>query len=95
MPLFDGFIKYDFFTGDSQIHEFGRGRYGGEEYLSRPDATAEDDGWLLRLHEVEETSGVVVMAQEMTAEPVARIIIPTRVPYGFHGTWIAQAQITG
>lgn len=98
MPLFDGFIKYDLFTGSSQTHEFGRGRYGGEGvFVPRPGATAEDDGWLLTFvyDELEERSDlVVVMAQDMTAEPVARIMIPTRIPYGFHGTWITQAQIT-
>jgi len=48
-------------------------------------------GYLHLYDEVEETSVVVVMAQEMTAEPVARII-PTRVPYGFHGTWLHSAD---
>ena len=99
MPLFDGFIKYDLLTGSSQTHEFGSGRYGGEGvFVPRPGATAEDDGWLLTFvhDEVEGTSELVVlMAQDMTAEPVARIMIPTRVPYGFHGTWITQAQMAG
>lgn len=93
IPLFNGFIKYDLFTGGSQTHEFGRGRYGGEGvFVPRPGATAEDDGWLLTFvyDELEQRSElVVVMAQDITAEPVARIIIPNRVPYGFHGTWIS------
>jgi carotenoid cleavage dioxygenase len=97
MPLFDGFIKYDLLTGSSQTHEFGPGRYGGEGvFVPRLGATAEDDGWLLTFvhDELEGTSElVVVMAQDMMAEQVARIMIPTRVPYGFHGTWIAQAQM--
>ncbi len=92
MPLFDGLIKYDLISGTSQSHEFGRGRYGSEAvFVPQPGATNEDDGWLLTFvyNEVEETSElVVVSAKDITAEPIARILIPTRVPYGFHGIWI-------
>lgn len=98
MPLFDGLIKYDLLTGSSQTHNFGSGRYGGEGvFVPKPGATEEDEGWLLTFvyDTKEETSELVVVnAQDMTAEPVARIIILTRVPYGFHGTWIAQAQMS-
>lgn len=99
MPQFDGLLKYDLLNCSSQTHEFGSGRYGGEGvFVPRPSATEEDDGWLLTFvyDTVEETSELVVInAQDMTSEPIARIIIPTRVPYGFHGTWIAQAQMSG
>ncbi|MBG1264882.1 carotenoid oxygenase family protein [Nostoc commune] len=95
-PLFllEGIIKYDFSSGKSQIHQHGQGRYGGEAvFAPRPTATAEDDGWLMTFvhDEGSDTSELVVVnAQDMTAEPVARVIIPQRVPYGFHGTWVAQ-----
>jgi carotenoid cleavage dioxygenase len=92
MPLFDGLIKYDFVKGNSQTHEFGRGRYGGEAvFAPRKGATDEDDGWLITFvydEEKESSELVVVSGKDITAEPVARIQIPQRVPYGFHGTWI-------
>jgi carotenoid cleavage dioxygenase len=98
MPLIHGLIKYDFSNGNSQIHEFGAGRYGGEAvFVPRPGATAEDDGWLITfVHDtVEETSELVVVnAQDVTAEPIARILIPQRVPYGFHGAWVSEEQLT-
>ncbi|WP_138500554.1 carotenoid oxygenase family protein [Nostoc sp. PA-18-2419] len=94
LPLFEGIIKYDLNSGKSQIHEYGEGRYGGEAvFAPRPGATAEDDGWLMTFVQDENSNTselVVVNAQDVTAEPVARVIIPQRVPYGFHGTWIAQ-----
>jgi carotenoid cleavage dioxygenase len=31
---------------------------------------------------------VVIDASDFTAQPVARIKLPHRVPYGFHGNWI-------
>lgn len=96
-PLFDGLTKYDFVTGHSETHKFGRGRYGGEAvFVPRKSAVAEDDGWLLTFvyDTVEGQSELVVVnAQDMTAEPVARLLIPQRVPYGFHGTWICDEQM--
>ncbi|MFN6515417.1 MAG: carotenoid oxygenase family protein [Nostoc sp. CreGUA01] len=93
LPLFAGIIKYDFSNGKSQTHEFGEGRYGGEAvFAPRPGATAEDDGWLMTFVHDEGSDIselVVVNAQDVTAEPVARVIIPQRVPYGFHGAWVA------
>ena len=31
-----------------------------------------------------------VAAQDFTAEPVARVHLPARIPLGFHGSWIAD-----
>ena len=35
---------------------------------------------------------VIIDASDVTAEPVARVHLPVRVPAGFHGSWIADAQ---
>ena len=62
-------------------------------FAPRPGAIAEDDGWLVTFVYDENSNSselVVVNAQDVTAEPVARVIIPQRVPYGFHGTWVAE-----
>ncbi|MBD2293563.1 carotenoid oxygenase family protein [Anabaena sphaerica FACHB-251] len=96
-PLFEGVIKYNFRDGKSQTHEFGQGRYGGEAvFAPRLNATAEDDGWLITfVHDqnLETSELVVINAQDVTSEPVARVIIPQRVPYGFHGAWVTAAQL--
>jgi carotenoid cleavage dioxygenase len=91
-------IKYDFSTGASQTLKFGSRRYGGEAvFVPRPGAVTEDDGWLLTFvhDEGSDTSELVVVnAQDFTAEPVARVLIPQRVPYGFHGTWVSEEQLS-
>ncbi|QLE58166.1 carotenoid oxygenase family protein [Nostoc sp. TCL26-01] len=91
---FDGLLKYDFMRNYSQSHDFGRGRYGGEAvFVPRPDGVEEDDGWLLTFvyDKAKNTSELLVVdAQYFTDEPVARILLPQRVPYGFHGIWIPQ-----
>ncbi|MBD2141054.1 carotenoid oxygenase family protein [Anabaena sp. FACHB-1250] len=92
-PLFEGVIKYDFEKGTSQTHEFGKNRHGGESvFVPSPNATAEDAGWLMTFvydENSQRSELLVINAEDMTSEPIARVIIPQRVPYGFHGTWIS------
>ena len=97
MPLFDGIVKYDLNTNKSQTHEFGAGRYGGEAvFAPHPDGKDEDDGWLITFvydREAETSELVIINAKDITFEPAARVLIPQRVPYGFHGAWISSAQL--
>ncbi|MBU7584249.1 MAG: carotenoid oxygenase family protein [Nostoc sp. TH1S01] len=99
VPLFEGVIKYDFHHGTAQINVFGQGRYGGESvFVARPNGTTEDDGWLMTFvhDETANTSELLVMnAQDITGEPVARVLIPQRVPYGFHAAWVTEKQLQG
>lgn len=104
--LFDGLIKYDFAPHSSgtpgpavetHFHEFGPSRYGGEAvFVPRPQSKAEDDGWLLSLvyDETTELSELVILdAMAMDHSPIARILIPQRIPYGFHGIWLERSQV--
>ncbi|MBD2343824.1 carotenoid oxygenase family protein [Anabaena subtropica] len=97
LPLFDGIIKYDLHNGKSQTHEYGQGRYGGEAvFVARPGAKSEDDGWLVTYvydHAEESSELFVVNAQDVNSEPVARVLLPQRVPYGFHGAWVSEEQL--
>ncbi|MDX2212749.1 MAG: carotenoid oxygenase family protein [Oculatellaceae cyanobacterium bins.114] len=93
MPKFDGLLKFDFDHQSIQAHSFGAGCYGGEGvFVPRPGATSEDDGWLMTFvhDETQDRSELVIVnPQAMTDEAIARIQMPQRVPYGFHGTWVA------
>ncbi|MFZ1028299.1 MAG: carotenoid oxygenase family protein [Limnoraphis robusta] len=97
VPLFEGINKYDFENNSCEVHLFGEGRFGGEAvFAARSDDSTEDAGWLVTFvyDENEQQSELVIVdAQNITAEPVARVIIPQRVPYGFHGTWVSQEQL--
>ncbi|MFM5901765.1 MAG: carotenoid oxygenase family protein, partial [Dolichospermum sp.] len=76
-PLFDGVIKYDFENGTSQTHEFGKNRYGGESvFVPSPNATAEDQGWLVTFvydENSQRSELLVINAEDMTSEPIARV----------------------
>jgi len=97
MPLFEGVIKYDLNSGKSQTHEFGKGRYGGEAvFVPRVGGSEEDEGWVMTFvydSNEDKSELVIVNAQDMTSQPVARVLIPQRVPYGFHGDWVGEEKL--
>jgi carotenoid cleavage dioxygenase len=94
---FDGALKYDLETGRSWAYGLGPGRVSGEwVFAPRDGATAEDDGYLLSFvfDRAENRSELVILrAQDITQGPVARVLLPVRVPYGFHGIWLPAAQV--
>ena len=63
--------------------------------LSDP-AAPEDDGYILTFMHNEETSKselLILDARSPTLEPVATVKLPSRVPYGFHGTFITSDEL--
>lgn len=97
--LFDGIVRYDLHTGERQDHRFGAGRWGSEApFAPRDGSTGEDDGYLVSFvtDERENRSEVVVLdAADLAAGPVCRILLPVRVPVGFHATWVRADQLGG
>lgn len=95
--LSDGLLKYDLQTGRSELHHHGKGRSGGEGvFVPRPGGKAEDDGWVITFVHDEASNQselVVIDATRFTDAPVARVKMPGRVPFGFHGAWIGAAEI--
>ena len=90
--FFHGALKYDLLRGTSQAHLLPKGHTCGEwVFAPRPGATAEDDGFLMTYvdNQPEGRSELVILdASNLLQRPLARVILPHRVPYGFHGAWI-------
>lgn len=88
----DALHKYDFDKKTCVAYGFGKGRLGGEPvFVPRPGAKAEDDGWLVTyVHDAgtEQSEMLLIDARDLKAEPLARVLLPGRVPFGFHGVWI-------
>jgi carotenoid cleavage dioxygenase-like enzyme len=87
---FGGVIKRDHRTGRRERWSPEPAVHGGE-WLFVPAGTDEDAGYLLTyLHDDRTDSSelAVVDAADVARGPVARVALPQRVPYGFHGTWV-------
>ncbi|WP_163509898.1 carotenoid oxygenase family protein [Fodinicola acaciae] len=95
--LFDGLVKYDISTGAKTQWSFGQGRWGSEApFAPRDGSTSDDDGYLVTFvqDERENRSELDIFdAADVTAGPVARVLLPQRVPLGFHATWIRADQL--
>ena len=88
-------LKYDFDRGTSEAQAFGDGQSSGEGvFVPRSEDAAEDDGWVMSLvydRTTDRSDLVILDAQDFSGEPVARVHLPQRVPYGFHGNWVPDA----
>jgi carotenoid cleavage dioxygenase len=95
MPYEDTRVfKHDLVAGERSAHDFGAGAHPGEfVFVADPDrAGVEDGGWLMGLvHGADDARLAVLDAQDVGAPPVAEVRIPRRVPFGFHGNWVADA----
>ncbi len=89
-----GLIKYDLTTGRSEVHDFGPGRQPGEGvFVPDPSASGEDEGYVLAYvyDAARDGSDLVILdASRFSGPPVATIPLPQRVPFGFHGNWVAD-----
>jgi carotenoid cleavage dioxygenase len=94
MPYDDTRVfKHDLAAGVREDHDFGAGAHPGEfVFVADPDrAGVEDGGWLLGIvHGDDDARLAVLDAQDVAAPPVAEVRIPRRVPFGFHGNWVAD-----
>lgn len=88
-------IKHDVINRTQELHHHGPGREAGEPvFVSRAGGEAEDDGWLLITVFDKNTnrSDVVILdAQDVGGDEVARIELPVRIPHGFHGNWVRDS----
>jgi len=96
MPYDDNRVfKHDLSAGEREVHDFGAGAHPGEfVFVADPDrAGSEDGGWLLGMvHGHDDARLAVLDAQDVAGPPVAEVRIPRRVPFGFHGNWVADAS---
>ncbi len=89
---FPGILKHDMMSGERTRHDLGWGRHSSEPYfIPRANATTEDDGYLMSFVYDEHRCAselLVLDATDLYAPPLARVMLPVRVPYGFHGSWL-------
>ena len=87
-------LKHDLRAGTTEQHKFAGGGQPGEfVFVPADGATSEDDGYLMGYvyDPTRDSSNFVVLnAHDITADPIASVRLPQRVPFGFHGNWVAD-----
>jgi carotenoid cleavage dioxygenase len=89
-PEFDRIVKYDRKTGARSSIAFAN--LGLSEFAFAPGGPGEDEGWLVGFAFDKARNGsdfIVIDAQDLSE--VARVRMPRRIPYGFHGNWFEGA----
>lgn len=98
----DGFFpgdihKHDLDRGAVEVHSLGAGRGSAEpDFVPRENAESEDDGWLMSYvydAATDRSELCILDARDLSVPPVARVLLPQRVPFGFHGNWISDHQV--
>ena len=86
-------LKHDLETGETIRHDVGDECAAGEPVFV-PAGKAEDEGYILSVVYNSETalSEVrVIDARNFSAPPVAIVKLQVRVPFGFHGNFVASS----
>jgi carotenoid cleavage dioxygenase len=98
-PRFPGLVKYDLSTGGYIAYSAGPQYFYNEPgFAPRDNAVEEDDGYLVTLawNPIDMRSEIQVFdakGARMAEGPMARIILPRRVPHGFHATFVSQKTL--
>lgn len=96
---FGGLIKFDLETGASEHYSDGAGfTYSEAPFAPADNATAEDHGYVVSFvrNENDAQSEVHIFdAQNFSQGPVCKLILPCRVPEGFHATWVRGDLLAG
>jgi carotenoid cleavage dioxygenase len=86
-------IKYDLVRGGAEEHDFGACQAGEGVFVPAGARAAEDEGYVLLYVYDPARNGsdfVILDAARFSGPPVAVVPLPQRVPFGFHGNWIAD-----
>ncbi|KAK1368951.1 9-cis-epoxycarotenoid dioxygenase [Heracleum sosnowskyi] len=95
-PKVSGIAKVDLITGNVQKFMYGDMRYGGEPFFIPRDLNSkkEDDGYIMAyVHDEKTWKSELQIINAMNMNLEASVKLPSRVPYGFHGTYISSEEL--
>ena len=85
-------FKYNLDKGTREDHFLGNHTVGGEPlFAPNPNSDDEKDGYVMSIvHDNERNKSklIVIDADDFSNKPVAEILLPQRVPFGAHGSWL-------
>ncbi|KAI4295459.1 hypothetical protein L6164_035505 [Bauhinia variegata] len=95
-PKVSGFAKVDLFTGEVKKYNYGDTRYGGEPFFlpRSKNLEEEDDGYVMAfVHDERTWKSELQIVNAMNMKVEATVKLPSRVPYGFHGTFVDSKDL--
>jgi 9-cis-epoxycarotenoid dioxygenase len=97
-PKVSGFAKVDLFTDEVKKFYYGDNKFGGEPFFlprsGNKIGNEEDDGYILTfVHDEKTCKSELQIVNAMDMEVEASIKMPSRVPYGFHGTFVDSRDL--
>jgi len=89
----DSIVKYDQQLGSSSVHPMEDGLQIGEAvFVPASDDADEDEGYLMTYgYDASSNTSDLLLLDARGMDTIARVKIPTRVPFGFHGIWAPDA----
>ncbi len=90
--------RYDMKDFSKTVHDLGPTAHPGEFVFVQDSAdSAEDGGYAMGFvyDSATDSSDLVILdASDLAKKPVARIHLPRRVPFGFHGSWVDDSVMS-
>jgi carotenoid cleavage dioxygenase len=83
-------LKWDGAGGKVTAHDLGTGRQTDEPvFAPAPDGKQGDEGWLVSfVFDYAQNRSELLVLDAQNVKPVARVLLPRRVPFGCHGIWL-------
>jgi carotenoid cleavage dioxygenase-like enzyme len=95
--LFDGILRYDHATGQTQTWRFGEDRFGSESPVAPlTGAVDEDDACVVSFvtdMQADRSECLVFDARRIDAGPMARVLLPHRISSGTHACWAGEDEL--
>ncbi|HEY3895351.1 MAG TPA: carotenoid oxygenase family protein [Pseudonocardiaceae bacterium] len=90
----DAVLKHDLRCGQASVRRLGAHHYVDEVvFVPNSPQAAEDDGVLLGfVYDADTDRSDLRILDATSLETIAAVHLPGRVPHGFHGNWVPQAQ---
>ncbi|WJX52924.1 9-cis-epoxycarotenoid dioxygenase nced2, chloroplastic [Trifolium repens] len=99
-PKVSGFAKVDLVSGEVKMHKYGDGKYGGEPFFlptggcENENEDEEDEGYIMAfVHDERRCKSELEIINAVNMKVEATVKLPSRVPYGFHGTFVEAKDL--
>ncbi|KAK7356119.1 hypothetical protein VNO80_15385 [Phaseolus coccineus] len=95
-PKVSGLAKVNLVSGEVRKHEYGDRRFGGEPFFLPIGGgnEDEDEGYVMAfVHDEVTWKSELQILNGVDLKLEATVILPSRVPYGFHGTFVEAKDL--